>query len=42
MGVTVTVVMPYGVGVMVAVITLHGATAAVVIITSSLGHKRES
>ncbi len=42
MGVTVTVVVLYGVVVMVAIVVPHGATAAVIVITLSLDHKRGS
>jgi len=42
MGVTVTVVVLYGVVVVVAIVVPHGATAAVIVITLSLDHKRGS
>ena len=42
MGVTVMVVMLYCVVVMVAIVEPRGATAVVIVVTSSLDHKRES
>jgi len=42
MGVVVTVLTPCHVAVVVAVVKLHGAAAAVIIVMSSLDHKRGS